>query len=138
MILRILHVSDIHGKLDVADKIAKKAREEVVDLIIIAGDITHKGSTSDAERILRKIAFSEKEVFFVSGNCDPTIMLSWRPSLVNIKNLHGRKISFKGINFLGLGGGSGKFGTPTEFTEEEFSDILIKKPSQRNGWKFRI
>ncbi|MCD6341437.1 MAG: metallophosphoesterase family protein, partial [Thaumarchaeota archaeon] len=41
--MRIFQVSDIHGNLESAERIPKKARELRADLIVVAGDITHFG-----------------------------------------------------------------------------------------------
>ena len=49
--MRILQVSDIHGRLERVEEIVKKAGEVKPDLIVVAGDITHFGDLEDAEAV---------------------------------------------------------------------------------------
>lgn len=37
---KILAIGDIHGDVDLVKKLAKKAKDENVDLVILAGDLT--------------------------------------------------------------------------------------------------
>lgn len=122
--MKILQVSDIHGRLETAERISNKACEIGANLIVIAGDITHFGGPSNALKILAIISKSALPIFFVSGNCDSPELLSWQPEDLNIYNLHGRSREFSGYLFLGVGGGSGKFGTLTELEEDEFESML--------------
>ncbi|MEM4501003.1 MAG: metallophosphoesterase [Thermofilaceae archaeon] len=122
--MRILQVSDIHGRLEAAEKISRKAGEVSADLIVIAGDITHFGGPSSALKILEAISKTGLPIFFVSGNCDSPELLSWQPEKLNAHNLHGRSREFSGYIFAGIGGGSGKFGTLTELEEDEFENVL--------------
>jgi len=124
--MRILQVSDIHGRLERVEEIVKKAGEVRSDLIVVAGDITHFGDPKDAEEIIDKLSEAGVQIFFVSGNCDPPEMLSWQPKNELAENLHGELIEFGGFVFAGVGGGSGKFKTLTELSEEEFEHILRK------------
>lgn len=122
--MKILQVSDIHGRLEAAERIFRKAEEVNADLIVIAGDITHFGGSSNALKILEIISKSGSPIFFVSGNCDSPELLSWQPESLNVHNLHGKMREFSGYLFLGVGGGSGKFGTLTELEEDEFENVL--------------
>jgi len=122
--MRILQVSDIHGRLERVEEIVRKAGEVKPDLIVVAGDITHFGDLGDAEEILDKLSEAGARIFFVSGNCDPPEMLSWRPKNKLAENLHGKFVEFMDLAFIGVGGGSGRFGTLTELSEEEFEHIL--------------
>jgi len=122
--MRIFQVSDIHGNLESAEKIPEKAKALKADLIVIAGDITHFGGVSEAEEILEVISRAGLPIFFVSGNCDSPELLTWDPEGLNAVNLNGKSERFSGYSFLGVGGGSGKFGTLTELEEEEFEKVL--------------
>jgi len=124
--MKIFQVSDIHGRLDIAELIPERAEGLKADLIVIAGDITHFGGAEEAEEVLRIISRAKLPIFFVSGNCDPPDLLSWRPKELNAKNLHGSTQELMGVVFIGVGGGSGKFKTLTELEEEEFEEILRK------------
>lgn len=122
--MRIFQVSDIHGNIESAEWILERVRELKADLITIAGDITHFGGVKEAEEILEIILKARLPVFFVSGNCDSRELLTWSPRGLNAVNLNGRVEHFSGYSFIGIGGGSGKFGTLTELEEDEFEDIL--------------
>jgi len=124
--MRILQVSDIHGRLKRVEEIVRKAGEVKPDLMVVAGDITHFGDLEDAEEILDKLSEAGVRIFFVSGNCDPPEMLSWEPKNKLAENLHGKSVKFGDFIFIGVGGGSGRFGTLTELSEEEFEHILRK------------
>ena len=122
--MRILQVSDIHGRLERVEEIVRKIGEVKPDLMVVAGDITHFGDLGDAEEILDKLSEAGVQIFFVSGNCDPPEMLSWQPKSELAENLHGKFVEFMDLAFIGVGGGSGRFGTLTELSEEEFEHIL--------------
>ncbi|MEM0078858.1 MAG: metallophosphoesterase [Nitrososphaerota archaeon] len=129
--MKILHVSDIHGRIDVVEKIVEKASLEDFDLIVVTGDLTHFGEVEDAEMILDRLVESGRQVFFVPGNCDPRALLKWSPSNPKIKNLHLSLVEFGGSIFMGVGGAVGRYGTLTEFTEEEMREMLSKiKPPE--------
>ncbi|OYT68137.1 MAG: YfcE family phosphodiesterase [Candidatus Wolframiiraptor sp. EX4484-121] len=122
--MRILQVSDIHGRLERVEEIVRKAGEVKPDLMVVAGDITHFGDLEDAEEILDKLSEAGARIFFVSGNCDPPEMLGWQPRNELAENLHGKFVELMDLAFIGVGGGSGRFGTLTELSEEEFERIL--------------
>ena len=122
--MKILQVSDIHGSLGAAKRIPERARGLEADLIVVAGDITHFGGIPHAQRILKEISEAGVPIFFVSGNCDLRELLTWSPEDIDAFNLHGKLREFSGYIFAGLGGGSGRFGTPTELKESEFEKIL--------------
>ncbi|MEM1945104.1 MAG: metallophosphoesterase [Nitrososphaerota archaeon] len=122
--VRFLQVSDIHGSVEMAGRIGRMAGKGF-DAVIVAGDITHFGNPAQAEDILKRVAGGGVPVYFVAGNCDPKILLTWQPSISGITNIHGGYASVSGVELLGLGGGNiSPFNTLIEFTEEQFRDIL--------------
>ena len=132
--MKILQVSDIHGSIPAAEKIAEKVRRGDYELVIAAGDITNFGTLSQADAILGRIAEAGVKVLFVAGNCDPRAMLTWQPDNENIINLHLKKIEIGELSFIGLAGGGPKsVGTIIEFNEEQFKGLLdeIPQPSGR-------
>lgn len=124
--MRIFQVSDIHGNVESAEIISERARELKAELIVIAGDITHFGGISEAEEILKIVSRADLPIFFVSGNCDSRELLNWDPKGLRAINLNGKIEYFSGYPFIGVGGGSGKFGTLTELEEEEFEEVLSR------------
>ncbi len=63
---RILAVSDIHGDSKLVEKLAKQAKDENVDLVIIAGDLTlFEQSTKN---LIGPFIKEHKEVLLIPGN----------------------------------------------------------------------
>jgi len=120
--MKILALSDLHG---INPKtIHQYLEENKIDLIIIAGDITHFGPPELAKDILDDIAAHKIPVIAVPGNCDPHTIHS---HIENSKalNLHAKTINIKGLSFCGLGGSNPTpFNTPLEFEENEIYKIL--------------
>lgn len=117
--MKILAVSDLHGKCLALDRILASAGE--VDLIALAGDLTDLGAIGSA-RVLEKLW--GKKVLAVQGNCD----LPWDKAFFDFSkaiDLHKSIVEIAGILFIGLGGSSiTPYDTPYELTECEIHDIL--------------
>jgi Icc-related predicted phosphoesterase len=130
--MKLLQVSDIHGSVEAANRVADMASKGF-DAVFAVGDITHFGNTAQAEDILGRIGRAGVPVYFVAGNCDPEILLTWRPSLKNVFNLHLARARLGGLELLGIGGGNtSPFNTLIEFTEEQFRKMLTSlNPSDR-------
>jgi Icc-related predicted phosphoesterase len=121
--VRFLQVSDIHGSGEMAGRVGRMASKGF-DAILVVGDITHFGNPAQAEDILGKVASAGVPVYFVAGNCDPEILLTWQPG-GEIVNIHRRHVSVGDVELLGLGGGNiSPFNTLIEFTEEQFREML--------------
>jgi len=122
--MRILAVSDLHGNLSVADKIARSIKKQGFDLIAVCGDITSFGPVSLAEEILVRFADTDVPVFFVPGNCDPA-NLTDRISLKGVHSLHGSSREVYGIGFMGVGGSTvTPYSTITELSEETLWQLV--------------
>ncbi len=121
--VRFLQVSDIHGSLEMAVKAGRLASSGF-DAVLVVGDITHFGNPAQAENILKNMASGGIPVYFVAGNCDPEILLTWQPG-DSIVNIHRKNARVGGVELLGLGGGNiSPFNTLIEFTEEQFREML--------------
>lgn len=121
--MKILAVSDLHGNIK---PIIDYLNEKKVDLIIIAGDITHFGPVELGEDILNEISSFNVPVLAIPGNCDPGSMH------INIDNshainIHARNIVIKDIGICGFGGSNPTpFDTPLEFEEVQIYDEAKK------------
>lgn len=117
--MRILAISDIHGNFQ---PIIKFLKEDQVDLIILAGDITHFGPPELAEEILNELSSFETPVLAIPGNCDPESIHSKIESSKAV-NIHGKNITVKNIGICGFGGSNPTpFNTPLEFEEIQIYD----------------
>ncbi|MBA7511572.1 3',5'-cyclic adenosine monophosphate phosphodiesterase CpdA [subsurface metagenome] len=131
--LTIIHLVDIHGAGSLIHEIGEEL--QIVDMVIVAGDITHFGRKKDTQKIIEAIAFYNKTIFAVAGNCDFPEVENFL-SLQNI-NLHRTFVRKGNFTLSGLGGSLPCPGTtPFEYTEEEawqwLSDIIPETTATAN------
>lgn len=96
--LKILAAGDLHGSLDIAKRLAKKALDEKVDLIVLAGDIY--GYEHGKPGILKPFSDLGHRVLFVPGNCDFDEDIKM---LGEGKNLHGYYVKYNDVGIVGIG-----------------------------------
>ena len=117
--MKILAVSDLHGEIE---PIITYLKDNKVDLIIVAGDITHFGPPELAEDLLNEISSFEIPVMAIPGNCDPG---SIHTNIDNSQaiNIHARNVVIRDIGICGFGGSNPTpFDTPLEFEEVQIYD----------------
>ncbi len=131
--MRILALTDIHGRISKAKKILASVRE--VDIVIVAGDITHFEPWEKAVEILEILRESSNAtVLFVPGNCDDPELLNYEDKDNEIINIHGKSYGLNNYIVFGIGGSNPTpFGTPIEFSEEKISEILDKFEEDTSG-----
>ncbi|ASJ09077.1 metallophosphoesterase [Thermococcus siculi] len=128
--MRLLAVTDIHGKLGRVEKLVGAAGSIDPDLILIAGDLTHFSGAETAERVLQPLLELGKPTLAVHGNCDGRDV----PELLNRLGigLHNRRAEVNGLGVIGIGGSNiTPFNTVWELTEDEIATIL--KRNYRDG-----
>ncbi|ASJ00905.1 metallophosphoesterase [Thermococcus gorgonarius] len=121
--MRILGITDIHGRISVVEKLAKSFEKEPPDLIMIAGDLTNFQGREAALRVLDPILSLEVPTVAVFGNCDGRDV----PELLDELGIgaHNRRIEVKGLGIVGIGGSNiTPFNTVWELSEEEIDKIL--------------
>ncbi|BAM70968.1 phosphoesterase [Methanothermobacter sp. CaT2] len=129
--MKILAVSDLHGSN--IPELHRFIMDNRVDLIVVAGDITHFGPAELVEELLNDLASHNIPVVAVPGNCDPHGAVT---KIENSKavNIHGRSINIKDIAICGLGGSNPTpFNTPLELEEDEIKaelDDLMEKSGE--------
>jgi Icc-related predicted phosphoesterase len=117
--MKILAVSDLHGDIK---PIITYLEDNKVDLIIVAGDITHFGPPELGEDLLNEISSFEIPVMAIPGNCDPESIHSKIDNSQAI-NIHARNVVIKNIGICGFGGSNPTpFDTPLEFEEVQIYD----------------
>lgn len=83
--LRILAAADIHGDVDIAKKLAEKAKKGKVDLVILAGDLS--GYYEENGKVLEPFIKEKQKIAFVPGNWESTkehlVLKSFAKSLDN-------------------------------------------------------
>jgi uncharacterized protein len=121
--MKIIAISDLHGDIK---PIISYLKDNKVDLIIIAGDITNFGPPELGEDLLNEISSFGIPVLAIPGNCDPESIH------VNIDqsqaiNIHARNMIIKNIGICGFGGSNPTpFDTPLEFEEIQIYDEAKK------------
>ncbi|MDD1763516.1 MAG: metallophosphoesterase [Methanobacteriaceae archaeon] len=121
--MKILAVTDIHGNFRPLINYLKKNQ---VDLVILAGDITHFGPAKLGEEILNEISSYDVPVMAIPGNCDPESIHGEIESSRAI-NIHARSAVVKDVGICGFGGSNPTpFNTPLEFEEVEIYDEAKK------------
>jgi len=120
--MKILVLSDIHGKLNKLEDVLEVAG--VVDLVVIIGDITDFGPEHVAEKILDRVRQYNKNIIAIPGNCDPNGI----EDVIKDKGKLADGIVVKegGFEFIGMGGSNPTpFNTPREYKETEIEDKAI-------------
>lgn len=119
--MRILAAGDIHGDTGLAEKLAKRAEDEEVDLVILCGDLTFFEQST--ENILGHFAKREQKVLFVPGNHETFATADFLAELYGMKNMHGYSVKYDDIGLFGCGGAN--IGM-SQLDEGEIYEILSK------------
>lgn len=102
MIMKILATGDLHGDTRLAEKLAKTAQDENVDLVIIAGDITNfHGSTDNLIGHFKK---RNQKVLIIPGNHESFSTTDFLSDLYEVKNIHGSGVKYDDVGIFGCGG----------------------------------
>ncbi len=125
--MKLLLLTDIHGRLSRVRELAKEVAGEAFDAVIVAGDITYFESLEKALKILRTIKSSlNTPVYFIAGNCDPVELL-YVNSGKGLINIHTRIESIGEYSIYGIGGSNiTPFNTNIEWSEDEIRELLRK------------
>ncbi|MCL4400405.1 MAG: metallophosphoesterase family protein [Candidatus Parvarchaeota archaeon] len=101
--MKILAASDIHGDKKATEQLAKRAKKEKVDLVILAGDLSIFGN--GLEGLLKPFSDVNKKVAIIPGNHDSEadiFMLKKRyPDI--LYDLHSYAFKIGDIGFFGCG-----------------------------------
>jgi hypothetical protein len=124
--MRIIAISDIHGAHAKAQEILK--REGPFDVVVVAGDITTKGTTAELEFAIGELQSHHRPVVAVAGNMDPPEL---ETSLERLGvAIDSRAISIGEATFFGVSASPfTPFHTPYELSEEE----IMRRAEE--GWK---
>jgi len=119
--MKLFAVSDIHGATKPIEKDAPLIRES--DLVVIAGDITHTKTRTEAADVMACIEQFSNRILAVHGNWDKIEVKDFLEE--KGYSLHGKGWMLEGIGFFGLGGSSPTpIKTATTYTEDEIALTL--------------
>jgi Icc-related predicted phosphoesterase len=99
--MRILSISDLHGDRSLAERLAKRAEEEHVDLVLICGDLTF--FDQEPRGIIGPFLARKKKVLFVPGNHDSFATAEVLAKVYPIRNLHGYSVKYDDVGIFGCG-----------------------------------
>ncbi|PKR85298.1 metallophosphoesterase [Heyndrickxia camelliae] len=83
---RIIVISDIHGELELFQRLLEKVRFGKEDYLIINGDLCEKGSNSmGVVQYIMELAANNPRVHVIEGNCDTLVeyLLNEDPNIIN-------------------------------------------------------
>jgi len=119
---KILAVGDIHGDVDLVKKLAKKAKDENVDLVILAGDLTL--AEISTKNLISPFAKEKRQVLIIPGNHESVATADFLAEMYdNTKNIHGYAFSKDNLGIFGAGGA--EIG-PHVIAESEIFSLLKK------------
>jgi len=99
--MKILTASDLHGDLLAARRLANKARDENVNLVILCGDIEGQDTP---DKIIEEFVKQNKKVLLIPGNHDSFATTDFLAEFFGIKNIHGYSVRYEDVGFFGCGG----------------------------------
>jgi len=128
--MKIIAITDIHGHLEAIDRIGTELKS--VDLVLLAGDLTHFGQEKEVKQVLERIMEYNRQILAVPGNCDQPQVETYL-NLYHL-NLHGRGKTFNNLGIVGLGGSLPCPGhTPNEYSEQQLAEFLQQGKAMLNA-----
>ena len=104
MIMKALAFVDLHGDKKAYKSIEKKIKKEKPDFLICAGDFTI--FENEIKKLMYKLSRLDGKVFLVHGNHEEEIVVKrLAKGYKNIEFIHNRVVKYKGLVFVGWGGG---------------------------------
>jgi Icc-related predicted phosphoesterase len=138
--MRIMSAGDLHGDMGLAKKLAQRATDEKVDLVILCGDITEGDEKTD--NMIGPFLKHNKKVLLVPGNHESLATVDFLSQVYGIKNLHGysvRVIDPKVDNrHIGVFGCSGVNIGIHQITDKDAYDLLKKGHEYIKDSEFKI
>lgn len=123
--MKILAAGDIHGDRGLALRLARKARDEKVDLVVLCGDLTE--SELQTDHIVGPFVKYNENVVIIPGNHDSIPTIDFLSKVYGAKNLHGYSLTLQGVGFFGCGGAN--IGPETMMQEDEIFETVEKAHS---------
>jgi uncharacterized protein len=118
---KILAAGDIHGDTELVKKLAKKAKKENVDLVILAGDITFLENSID--NLIGPFERVKKQVLIIPGNHESVATTNLLTEIYsNTRSIHGYAVKIKDVGVFGAGGAN--IGPFSRMKESELYDLL--------------
>ena len=125
--MKLVVLTDIHGDIGLLSDVERDLKD--ADLILLSGDITHFGRTSQIKRIIEKFRAFNKNIMAIPGNCDYNEVNNYLADMNY--SLDCRYVIRDSLYLMGVGGSLPCPGmTPLEYSEEDFATMLEETVSQ--------
>ena len=123
MTTKFLAISDIHGDTSLIKRLAEKAENEKIDIVILAGDLTWM-ERSIENLVGPFIKNKNRKVLLLHGNHESIATINFLSEMYpDTKNMHAYSIKHNNIGIFGVGGADlGK----EPMSEKNFADALEK------------
>ena len=133
--MRIAYVVDVHN--DFAAVTRTVGRIGIVDVLIVGGDITTKGSPDDVERAVKDWRPLTARLLAVAGNMDSAAIDA---RLANLGvSLDACGVVIRDVGFFGVSAGpKSPLCTPYEITEEQIADRIEPGFAAVKGCRVKI
>jgi len=118
--MKLLAAADIHGSARTFSQILDDAGP--VDLVLLAGDLTHFGTPHDAETLISLAQSKATHVLAVAGNCD-SAQIDSRLRELGV-SLFRRGVVLGPLGFIGLSAMPPWMSTMYHFSEQELAEAL--------------
>ena len=122
--MKIVGITDIHGEHN--EDFYKYLKENDIDLVLVAGDITDFGPLDFVKEFMDKLYDCDVEVFAIPGNCDPAGICNAIRDAGSLC-LHNNLIGFGNTVIMGYGGSNPTpFNTPGETDDDHIYESVYE------------
>src|SRR2546428_4419606 len=128
--MKIVSFGDVHMATRNLERMSEVMRD--TDLIIVSGDLTNFGGADAAGQVIAAVRRACPYVLALSGNLDQREVIPYLEA--EGISLHGKGVVVDGVAIFGCGGSNvTPFKTPTELSEDEIYETLMRGYSQVRG-----
>ncbi|MBS3127813.1 metallophosphoesterase [Candidatus Woesearchaeota archaeon] len=131
--VKIFATGDFHSDSRLTARLAEKASQEKVDLVVITGDITHQEMST--EGLIGPFVKKNKKVALIPGNHESFATADFLSQFYGATNLHGYSLRIGDLAFFGCGGANCGL---NQLTEEEIFETLARAYTQIKDVKKKI
>ena len=101
--IKVLAIGDIHGDSRLVKKLAEQAKNENVDLVILAGDLTF--AEMETKGIIKPFIDAKKQVLLIPGNHESVATTEFLAEIYSpTKSIHGYSFIKENVGIFGAGG----------------------------------
>ncbi len=100
---KILAIGDIHGDSRLMKKLAQQAKDENVDIVILAGDLTY--AEQEFKEVIKPFTDLKKQVLLIPGNHEGVATTDLLAEIYSpTKSIHGYSFIKNNLGIFGAGG----------------------------------